>query len=1122
MVNPKDVFDRPLDHWKFITSPTDDEFEGQCFDRKEAGRLDTNNQLPRTELKQIKNQFVECISAFANVNREGGLLVIGISSSGDVKGINHLSESQLNSLTAFNDLLRNQASTTRDVNCHNSAGSPDKILLVFTPFSENGICETLGINPRAWIRSGRQNLLVTEQMRDQIKRDKKIVDFEKSYCCPFDIADVDNHVLAEFRKVFLDDAPNNITDERLLYEAGMIQRDGDGYAFNNAGFLFIARNPQRMLPWAYIRLLRFAVPIDDEESRGLSTLDKNFDGPIAQQIRKLRSFFRDSGFFKTYQIRNPKGGFIDDPEFPFIAIDEAIVNSVAHRDYGVQLPIECIHYYDAFTVLNPGPIIQRDQNVPPKFTLEDTSLDSMPRNSKLIEWLKLMRDESGAAFVRAISEGTKRMGKEMADANLPSPVYETNQIGTKVTLLNNVVERESLLKAASKVLPSTEFTNFFRVDCISEEGKKVSVEALRDRRKEIMNCFRDSLEAKGWYIDRYKFSRIIAHRRGVSIPLPPDVSRFLGFYSAYSFQLREYIGNLYLVVDYTLTVRNIKNVRDLLSQVAQQDLIDKTAIGKFKGWQRGKIVSANHEFTRIYIFSYDSEAQISSDQVYPDLPISYISKLLIDKRINFDISKEIKKGSLSLEPGAGRTRNEKTLAIVQQLSENIFPFYFEGLRVFLKSNPESLYRNGKKGALIVRTLSEPAVEFSRHKESPNIRNGITKFGAYQDSRKTIELIPICSDRLRKDMSSLIDRLKTGKFKYSGSERTFSTKLTYSSIITVQSANDIISECKRLLNERPNWPENANFERLFLVHTPEADYSLDDENSPYYQVKRFLLEKGIPCQMVDTPTILHPDWKDLNLTLNIIAKCGVTPWVLPNRIPDADFFIGLSYTQSRKKGAKKLLGYATVFNEFGRWEFYTGNTNVFSYEDRTKYFAELTKQTMERLTLSDSPTIYFHYSARFSKDDRKVILKAARSVKPNGTYSFVWINPHHNIRLYDSRAETDGSLSRGSYVITAPNQILLSTTGYNPFRKTLGTPKPLEINIHTEKPDGSVEPEPDLKALAVQVLSLTKLNWASTDSASGEPITIKYAGDIAYLTDAFLRQSDSFHLNPVLERTPWFI
>jgi hypothetical protein len=249
---------------------------------------------------------------------------------------------------------------------------------------------------------------------------------------------------------------------------------------------------------------------------------------------------------------------------------------------------------------------------------------------------------------------------------------------------------------------------------------------------------------------------------------------------------------------------------------------------------------------------------------------------------------------------------------------------------------------------------------------------------------------------------------------------------------------------------------------------------------------------------------------------------VTPWVLPDAIPDADFLVGLSYTQSGRRGSERLMGYAKVFNQYGRWEFYSGNTQAFAYSERTKYFQSLIQKTLERLSLSETPHIYFHYSAKFSREERKAILDAVRSIRPRGTYSFVWINTHHNLRLYDSRVETDGSLSRGSYVTTSPNQIYLSTTGYNVYRKALGTPKPLEINIWTEQPSGVPNPVPDLKALAVQILSLTKLNWASTDSLCAEPITTKYAGDIAYLTNAFIRQNQSFNLHPALEKTPWFI
>lgn len=70
--------------------------------------------------------------------------------------------------------------------------------------------------------------------------------------------------------------------------------------------------------------------------------------------------------------------------------------------------------------------------------------------------------------------------------------------------------------------------------------------------------------------------------------------------------------------------------------------------------------------------------------------------------------------------------------------------------------------------------------------------------------------------------------------------------------------------------------------------------------------------------------------------------------------------------------------------------------------------------------------------------------------------------------------------------------------------------------------GTANHAPDLKSIATQILYLTKLNWVSTDSLCGEPITIKYARNIAYLTAAFLRQNKSFKLHQTLENTPWFI
>lgn len=1118
--SPREVFDDPLSFWADLTASSDARFEGQNFERKEVCRAGANGSVSKTALNAFRTEeMAGTISGFANTNHIGGLLVLGISSNGEVKGLGHLNEEQRNAVTRVDQLLVNQDAEVKLFDCQTSDGRNDSICLIFVPYQPAAICETIARPARAWRRQGPQDCLLTDAQKEQLRRDKHIVDFEHSMCAPFDAAALDSGVLHEFRQSRLAEAHYNRTDEELLYEAGAIVRNREGHDFTKAGCLFFASNPQRILSYSYIRLLRFDVPVADRDQRGLPTFERNFTGPLTKQIRDVRTFLQESAFFKTYQRRNSDGGFAEEPELPFIAVDEAIVNAVAHRDYGIQLPIQCEKYTDGFVVTSPGSILQ-PVDIPASFSLDSTRLQHMPRNPTLLEWLKSLKDARGAAFVRALSEGTRRMRDEMAKLGLPAPLYKVTDSQTTVILYSNAQQREADLKAAAGE-ETTEFVNLYPIRVVGgEEGQ--SREQAAQKRHDILRALQAKLETDNWYADRIAFGRLTAHRRGSAISVPGDVADILSLFPAYTFQVREYWDRTYLVVDYALTVQSLLSVTAVLRYMSSERLLGITAIAKWKGWQRGKIVAADEEWCRIWLFDYSTEERVASRQVIPRLPRRLLDEVLGQARVTFDLSREIKRSSLALQPNASRERADKTQATVGDLVANIFPLSVGNSRVELNPRPLPLSRRGDgQRALRVDILEEPEVEFSHHHASSDIREGITKFGSYDDRPRDIELVPVCTPELRDQMRSLIERLRGGKFKYKGAERTFSTRLTYSSIITAD-VGAIQSECARLIEHHPEWVGNVGHERVFLVYSPEAGYALDDEKSPYYETKRLLLESGIPCQMVDTPTLLNPDFKDLNLALNIAAKAGTAPWVLPESIPDADFFVGLSYTQSSRSASERFMGFANVFNEYGRWEFYSGSTSTFAYEDRIEAYERLIFDTLSRLQLPETPSICFHYSAKFSRDDRSAILRAARRVRPQGRYMFVWINKDHNVRLYDSSPETDGSLSRGSYVIASNNQIYLSTTGSNPYRKVLGTPHALEINVHTEVPVGATRGPVDLRAVATQILSLTKLNWASTDSLSAEPITTKYAGDIAYLTAAFMRQGREFRLHPSLERTPWFI
>lgn len=1122
---PRSVFDDPQLHWSYLTQPTDDGFEGQHFDRKEAGKdLQPGTGLSRNAIGDLRELVLKTVSAFANRNVEGGLLVLGISTTGKVVGIDHLSEPQRNVITDLNGFLVHHAAEVRFCDCVDESGNARTICLIFSAFSTTGICETDGSNPRAWTRNGSQCVPMTQAVRDGIRIRKGLINVESDPVCEYSPDDIDKDVLSEFRKVFEPAITSNFDDDRLLKEVGAIVKKDGRYWFTTPGILFFASNPQSVFAYAYIRLMRFGVPNANYRNRGAPTLNKEFKGPITTQIRNARTFFRESGLFKRFQKRTPDGGFVEEPEIPPLAIDESIVNAIAHRDYMTKLPIECELYLDAFIVKNPGRVLQRNIDLPDSFSLDTTHLDSTPRNSKLLEWLKLMRDHEGRAFVQAVSEGTKRMNAEMLALKLPAPRFRLLENESVLILQSDAPQREAAILAASTAT-TTETANFFPLAARQETGPARAAD-LRTRHRELLTSLKDALEAGGWYIDRQSFSRLTVHRRGNDIPVPEAVRPYLRLFPAYTLQLQECFGHLYLCIDYTCEVLNVRRLNLVLGQLPAAQLLDKQCTAQRDRWRRGRITQLNGDWATVHFFDTEREESVPSSEVIPNLPLRAIEYHLRADHVDFDVHSAVKRASLASEAGAARLRADKITQFVRHISDKVFPITFGDFEVDLVPKPVELVRqaNREASSFTVHRLNEPQVEFRDHRSSPDVRDGITKFGSFETAPHRIELVPVCVVDYKARMDQLIARLMEGKYKYRGSERTFATRFSYNSVVTAKSVSELGGEINRLLDQHPEWCGAHELRRLFLVQCPEEGFSIDDETSPYYVIKRRLLESGIPCQMVDSPTLASPDWKDLNLALNIIAKCGVTPWVLPEGIPDADFFVGLSYTQSRD--GHRIMGFANVFNSFGRWVFFAGNTTTFETAKRAQHLAALVRSTLEKLrqahSLQSSANLVFHHSVRLSRDDRTAILDGVRAVAPDASVTFVWVNSHGNSRLFDARPETDGSVRRGSFVPLSRRRILLSTTGSNPFRKALGTPRPLELTALHFAPRTDEPSDYDPRSLAVQVLSLTKLNWASTDAFCGEPITIKYAGDIAYLTAAFLRQREPFNLHPVLERTPWFL
>lgn len=1110
MQDPHLIFEAPEKYVNYMISKNP---EGQYFDRKEVRNTTSK------ELEEARDKVFKTVSAFTN--SRGGILVLGIGDNGEIIGLNHLTEDERKNLVKIiDDKLANHFARSREWTYR------DKILLlIYAPEGSSGICETAETNPKAWKRESNNSLPLTSTDRERliIERNKK---YEQLTVCEYDFSLVNKTIYELFKKLYIEysDANHQNDDAQFLQNIGACKKENGILKFTNAGYLFFANNPRNYIPSSYIRFLKYDSEIKDYANAGTSTFDRDFDGCLPEILRKIRSFINDTPYFKRYSYRNSNGsGIIEETEYPLNAVEEAVVNAIIHRDYNSNQPITCYAYKDAFMVRSYGSFKQ-DSYVPTKFNLGEVNLLPFRRNTLLVEWSRLMRDENGQRFVKSLAEGTRTMLDSMLAMNLPAPNYRTNGF-TDVTFYNNYIDREARYNTFSKQL-THEFCNLFKINIFNNKSESYN---LKEVRKQLIVLLKDKLQNSNWFIDSEYGLRVVAHKKKTNIDLQSNASQYLQIFPAYTFQIYWLGSDLYLSIDYDIQIKNITSL-EKLSRLNIIDFRHKKALAKYGNtWTYASIQDTTEYYSRVFLPEFEKEEDIATKNIIPNLTNRELKSVLKKENVYFDLDKKIKDYSLANLSNAAKERYQKINEIIKFIARDIFPLTYNGYTTQVTESPIQLNEaNTQVPDNIIQpfalfTLPEPKVKFNENGTEEKIANGLTKYGAFDSNHKDLEIVPFCLNGFENQMSNLLRTLKIGSNTFKGLEKTFSAHLKYTTIISKVRAEDFLQECERLLNENPTWEGNPKLDRLFLIQIPESQYDLFDINSPYYVLKEFLLEKGIPVQMVDSDTLNKTDYKDLNLALNIIAKTGGVPWVLPDKLPDADIFIGLSYSQYKtQEQLYRTMGYANVFTKYGQWKYYKGNAKSFNYDEKEKYFFYLVQDTMRALEteISESPSVHVHYSAKFSHLDQESILKAVQSVRPKAKVTFVWLNIGHNIRIFDSRLEGNGSLARGSYVTTTPRQFYLSTTGYNTLRKTLGTPIMLEVNVNSEPyQEGQITP---FRTIAQHLLALTKLNWASSQSINSEPVTIKYARSIAQLSKIFLLRRGEFRLHRVLEQTPWFI
>lgn len=386
--------------------------EGQFLEFKSAWDKSegTRRPLPR---RALRDKIAEVVAAFANA--DGGLLLVGVDDDGTPSGHGY-PENAVEGLLAVP-----RTRLDRRVTCRTARGRiGDSEVLIFETemASEAVMVEGNGFPYRV----GAEIVRERQEIIDAKKKEYRRSGYEPRFDPDATLDELDLGLVQRFmdRTPIGGRSPINALDHYDLIRNGPRR----WRLTNVAVLLFGRRSRFPPHPRAGIRLFRVAgterQPGRDRNVTQLATLRP----PVADALRDAlligRTHIRRAERFNGMEFETHS-------EVPDFALQEAIVNAVAHRDYAIDgNETEVWFFEDRVQVESPGGVL------PPatEAELRKGRRTHASRNPLLVRAL------TAAGYMRDEGEGVHRIHRELEQGFLPPPEISVEQGIFTIRLFN--------------------------------------------------------------------------------------------------------------------------------------------------------------------------------------------------------------------------------------------------------------------------------------------------------------------------------------------------------------------------------------------------------------------------------------------------------------------------------------------------------------------------------------------------------------------------------------------------------------------------------------------------------------------------------------------------------------
>lgn len=363
----------------------------------------------RLEFKTAANHLTEVMASMAMT--DGGLLVLGVSDSRELVGC-PLTQKTLDRV------MKAAHEVSIDVQLKEIRVDGRRLTTIAIPDIRGRIVTTP--DGRLLRRIGSSNQPLRGDALGRFVREREDQSAEESAIPLPSLAEFDLELI---NRALSNDGRSRVRRDgmlRALVDLGLAipASPGSDPIITKAAALLFEKDPRTHISGAAVQIVR---RVGVGPGPGATQAREEVIGPIPRVVDSVMAFI-DSHTTSFQAVIGTRREVL--AEYPSDVLREAVLNALAHRDYGLAgATIDITIWDDRIEIRSPGPL-------PGHITLENIRQEHYSRNRRIMQVLKLL------GLVEEYGEGVDRMYREMEARLMAPPVFAPTPSSVTVTLRN--------------------------------------------------------------------------------------------------------------------------------------------------------------------------------------------------------------------------------------------------------------------------------------------------------------------------------------------------------------------------------------------------------------------------------------------------------------------------------------------------------------------------------------------------------------------------------------------------------------------------------------------------------------------------------------------------------------